>query len=394
MIYDFDQIIERRASDSIKWNAYPEDVLPMWVADMDFRSPEPVIQRLIQRVQHGVFGYPTGLSNKPNDTAPLREAIVDWVKRRHGWEIQPDDIFLVPGVVAAFNLVTHALCAENQAVLVQTPVYPPIAHVGKETGLLQQEMLLDRQADGSYTIDWDRFEAAITPQTHMFLLCNPHNPVGKVFTRAELAQMAEICLRHGVTICSDEIHADLIYSEHKHTPIASLDPEIARNTITLMAPSKTFNLAGLESSFAIIQNPELRQRVLAARRGLMAWVNLMGLEATLAAYQEGEDWLDQLLVYLEGNRNTLVDFVQHCLPGVHMGIPQGTYLAWLDCREAGLPGNPYKFFLENAKVGLNDGETFGNGGQGFVRLNFGCPRAVLQEGLARLEAALHRARVA
>jgi len=206
--------------------------------------------------------------------------------------------------------------------------------------------------------------------------------------------MAEICLRHGVTICSDEIHADLIFSGHKHTPIASLDPEIARNTITLMAPSKTFNLAGLESSFAIIQNPELRKRVLSARRGLMAWVNLMGQEATLAAYQEGEEWLDQLLIYLEANRDMLVDFVRNCLPGVHMGIPQGTYLAWLDCREANLPENPYKFFLENAKVALNDGETFGNGGKGFVRLNFGCPRALLQEGLARLETALHRVRAA
>jgi cysteine-S-conjugate beta-lyase len=386
MIYDFDQIIDRRASESIKWHAYAEDVLPMWVADMDFVSPEPVIRRLKERVEHGVFGYPRELGT--HQLSPLREAIMERLEGLYGWKVLPEAILLVPGVVTAFNLACHALAGTQGGVLVQTPVYPPIVSVGKETGVTQQEMALYRQPDGTYTVDWERFEAAITPQTRMFLLCNPHNPIGKVFTPSELQRMAEICLRHGVGICSDEIHCDLIYSGHKHTPIASLDPEIANHTITLMAPSKTFNMAGLECSFAVIPDAGLRKQFLAARGGIVPWVNLMGLTAAEAAYQEGNEWLDQMIHYLEDNRDFLVETVHNNLPGVSMGIPQGTYLAWLDCRKAGIEGNPHKFFLEKARVALNDGCTFGNGGDGFVRLNFGCPRTLLKKGLERMEAAL------
>jgi cystathionine beta-lyase len=249
---------------------------------------------------------------------------------------------------------------------------------------------LTRQADGRYTIDFDAFERAITPRTRVFILCNPHNPVGRVYQRDELTRMADICLRHDLIICADEIHADLIFQGHRHIPIASLAPEIAERTITLMAPSKTFNLPGLKCAYAIIPNPALRQKFTDARLDLVPQsVNLLGYIATLAAYREGQPWLDELLRYLEANRDTVSQYVAAHLPGVTVGKPEGTYLAWLDCRQAGIPHHdPYTFFLERAKVALNDGATFGTDGQGFVRLNFGCPRATLLQALERMQKAL------
>ena len=383
MIYDFDQIIDRRNTGSTKWDRYGEDILPMWVADMDFMSPQPVIEALRRRVAHGVFGY-------PGENEALKCAIQDWLLMRFGWEVSLDAVILIPGVVAGFNQAAHALRDPNGGgLLVQTPVYFPFLSAPENAGMQRQEMQLTRRPDGSYEIDFEAFEASVTGDTRMFLLCNPHNPVGRVFRKDELARMAEICLKHHVTICSDEIHGDLIFSGHEHIPMASLDPDIAAHTITLMAPSKTFNLAGLESSFAIIENPELRQTFLSAKQGLVGWVNLMGQTAALAAYQGGMEWLDQLLVYLEANRDYMYEFVNNQLPGVTMAKPEGTYLAWLDCSQSGIEGNPQKFFLENAKVALNDGAPFGQGGEGFVRLNFGCPRALLMEGLARMKAALY-----
>jgi cystathionine beta-lyase len=249
-------------------------------------------------------------------------------------------------------------------------------------------MALTHCPDGSYVVDRDKFESALEGSTSLFLLCNPHNPVGRVFQREELEWMAEACLRKGVVICSDEIHGDLIFQGHRHTPLASLDPEIAANTITLIAPSKTYNLAGLQCSIAIIPNSELRQKFQAAGKGLVPWVNAMGLTATLAAYQEGQDWLDQLLVYLEANRDYVWGFLSTQMPSLHMAKPEGTYLAWIDCREAGIPGNPQQFFLKTGRVALNDGTTFGRDGEGFVRLNFGCPRPILEEALQRMKLAL------
>jgi cystathionine beta-lyase len=249
-------------------------------------------------------------------------------------------------------------------------------------------MELTRQSDGRYEIDFDLFEAAISDRTRIFILCNPHNPVGRVFTQVELERMAEICLRHDVWICADEIHCDLVFPDHPHVPIATLAPEIAQRTITLMAPSKTYNTAGLKCSVAIIENAELRKEFLAAQRGLVPWVNLLGQVAALAAYRHGREWLQQVLDYLASNRDFVMDYVNQRLPGLHMAQPEGTYLAWLDCRAAALPDSPHKFFLEEAKVAMNDGAVFGRGGEGFVRLNFGCPRATLQDALARMERAL------
>jgi cystathionine beta-lyase len=355
----------------------------MWVADMDFRSPEPVIEALKERVDHGVFGYPMPPEN-------LAESIVAWLARRHGWEVTPEDLVFIPGVVTGFNLAAHAVTRPGDGVLVQTPTYGPFFGVEKNVDLVQHEMEMTREANGQYSIDMEAFEAALTGRTRIFMLCNPQNPAGRVFRQDELEAMAEICLRHDIIICSDEIHSDLIYSGNKHIPIASLSPEIAEKTITLIAPSKTFNIAGLKASVAIITDKELRQQFDGARKGLTGWVNLLGMVAMEAAYDRGEAWLDALIPYLEANRDFAYDYVNNELPGINMAKPEGTYLAWLDCREAGIEEKLDKFFQEQAKVAMNDGAWFGKGGEGFVRLNFGCPRSMLEESLSRMKEALSK----
>jgi cysteine-S-conjugate beta-lyase len=378
---EWNECIDRYASDSIKWRHYGQEVLPLWVADMDFRAPQPVLQALRARVDHGIFGY----GCEPPELRPL---IVSRLLELYRWQILPEDLVFLPGVVVGFNLATQAVTTAGDGVLVQTPIYYPILYAPGHAGCTLDEMELSLLADGRYEIDLDAFAATITPRTRIFILCNPHNPVGRVFRRDELERMAEICLRHDIVICSDEIHGDLVFSGHHHLPIASLDPEIASRTITLMAPSKTYNIAGLHFSLAIIQNPELRQQFTKARAGLVSSIDVMGYTAALAAYRHGQAWLDDMLAYLEQNRDWLLDSVSAYLPGVRMARIEGTYLAWLDCRQAGIPDNPHKFFLEKAHVALNDGATFGRGGEGFVRLNFACPRSRLQEALARMQAAL------
>jgi cystathionine beta-lyase len=381
MIYDFDRIIDRRASESVKWHRYGDEVLPLWVADMDFASPEPVIQALRERVDHGIFGYPQELPE-------LRPVIAQQLEQLYGWQVDVEALVLLPGVVTGFNLAAQTVTSPGDGVLAQTPVYYPILHAPGNAGRSLDQMELTHRSDGRYEIDFDLFEAAISDRTRIFILCNPHNPVGRVFTRTELERMAEICLRHDVWICADEIHCDLVFAGHPHIPIATLAPEITQRTITLMAPSKTYNIAGLKYSVAIIENAELRKEFLAAQRGLVPRMNLLGQVAALAAYRHGREWLQQVLDYLAANRALVMDYVNQKLPGLRMARPEGTYLAWLDCRAAALPESPHKFFLEEAKVAMNDGAVFGRGGEGFVRLNFGCPRATLQDALARMERAL------
>lgn len=383
MSYDFDEMIDRRQSESVKWRTYAPDVLPLWIADMDFRSPEPVIQALQARIAHGVFGYGV-------ESVELHATLVERISSRYGWQVAPEACVSLPGVIPGFNLAARVVAQPGDGLLMQTPVYPPILRAPSNMGLTRDTAPLTRQADGHYGIDFDAFEAAITARTRMFLLCNPHNPVGRVFTRHELTRMAEICLRHDVVICADEIHSDLVFQGHTHVPIAALDPEIAARTITLIAPSKTYNLAGLKCAFAIIPNPDVRARFLAARVDLVqSPANILGQTAALAAYRHGQPWLEQVLRYLEDNCDYVRQYVAAHLPTLSMAAPEGTYLAWLDCRQAGLPHNdPYTFFLERAKVALNNGTDFGTEGEGFVRLNFGCPRAVLSQALDRMRQAL------
>jgi cystathionine beta-lyase len=384
VIHDFDRVIDRRRTESSKWHTYPPDVLPLWVADMDFRSPEPVIRALRERVEHGVFGYGV-------EQSEFYEVFLDRLQTRYGWRVSPEAILVIPGVIPGFNLAARALTTAGDGLLLQTPVYPPIRRVPGNVGLTSDEMELERQPDGRYAIDFERFEAAIGERTRMFLLCNPHNPVGRVFRRDELQRMAEICVRRGLLICADEVHCELTFSRQQHVPIASLDAEIAARTITLMAPSKSFNLPGLKCAVAIIPNASLREQFVAARLDLVRAVNVLGYTAALAAYRDGQPWLDALLRYLEANRDFVVESVRSKLPGVSAASPEATYLAWLDCREADLPdSDPYTFFLDKARVALNDGKTFGRGGAGFVRLNFACPRATLAEGLDRMRHALER----
>ncbi|MCX6054046.1 MAG: PatB family C-S lyase [Chloroflexi bacterium] len=372
---------DRRGTDSIKWGVYEEDVLPLWVADMDFTSPLPVIEALRSRVDHGIFGY-------PQEPPLLKELVIERMKKRYGWIITPKDILLVPGVVPGFNLVCQAATKPGGSMILQTPVYPPFLYAPANAGVRGIHCELLQQTDGSFVYDLEAFESAIEVDTSCFLFCNPHNPVGKVFTREELMKIAQICLQHHMIICSDEIHSDLIFSGSEHIPIASLSEEISDSTVTLLAPSKTFNIAGLECSVLICTNPELMKKVKKARRGLIGGVNLMGLSAGVAAYREGEPWLEEMITLLEENRDFLFDFLKKRIPQIKMHKPDATYLAWLDCRDLALEEGPYQFFLKNAKVALNNGEDFGKGGEGYVRLNFGCPRTTLEEALVRMEKAV------
>ncbi len=382
MKYDFDQIVERRGTDSIKWGTYPDDVIPMWVADMDYRSPEPVIRALRERVGHGVFGY-----TRP---APaLKAAVRDRLLALYRWEIREEEIVFIPGIVTGLNVAIQAFSEPGDEVLLQPPVYFHFFRDPLHHGRAVCTPPLTRIAD-SYEIDFDQFERSITCQTRIFILCNPHNPVGRVFTRHELEKLAEICLRHRLIICSDEIHCDLIYPGHSHVPIATLSPEVADRTITLMAPSKTYNLAGLECGYALIRSDSLRRAWQKASYGIVPWISIMGQVASLAALREGQEWLDQVLMYLQGNRDYLADYLGANLPRIAMTTMEATYLAWLDCSRAGIPGNPADFFRKEAKVGFSSGPDFGKGGEGFVRMNIACSRSLLSAALDRVTAAVRR----
>jgi cystathionine beta-lyase len=387
MNYDFDQLIDRRGSNCAKWQVYGDDVLPMWVADMDFRSPPAVIEALQQRVAHGFFGYAM-------PPAELSDVICARLQERYGWAVTPEQIVYLPSIVSGLNAVCRAIGAPGDGVLMQTPAYPPFLKSPENHQLVAQTVDLRLERHGqtiSYQTDFDALEAAITDRTRLFMLCNPHNPIGVAYTRAELTRMAEICERHDLVISSDEIHCDLLLGDTRHTPTASLAPEIAERCITLMSPSKTYNLPGLGCGFAIVSNPELRRRLNAACEGIVPHVNALGLTAALAAFRDGEEWLAELRAYLTANRDALVAYVTEQLPQIRTTVPQATYLAWFDCREAGIGEKPYQYFLEGAKVALSDGVMFGANGQGFVRLNFGCPRSLLLEGLGRIRDTLERA---
>ncbi|MHB9033466.1 MAG: MalY/PatB family protein [Anaerolineae bacterium] len=384
-MYDFDQVIDRSHSDSVKWRTYPPDVLPLWVADMDFQAPPPVLAVLQRAAAYGVLGYGSHYGEQA-----LLEAWQERLAAKYNWAVEPVDLMLIPGVVTAANLACRALGAPGDQALVPAPVYGPLLTAPSRGQLACVPVPLTCDQLGQACPDMQALEQAVTPGTRILILCNPHNPVGRVYTRTELESLADFALRHKLIIVSDEIHCDFIYPGGQHIPIAATSPEIAARTVTLMAPSKTFNMPGLHSSVAIVTNPALRARLSTAMDGIVPGIDPLAKEATVAALREGQPWLDELLIYLQANRDFLAETVHSQLPGIHLVTPQGTYLAWLDCREAQLDQPAYKFFLDKARVALSNGCSFGEGNEPFVRLNFGCPRSILTAALERMVTAWHQ----
>lgn len=373
----FDSTIDRRSLPGEKWGRYAgRDVLPLWVADMDFAAPDAIIAALQQRIAHPVFGY--------TDAWPsLIDAVIEGIERDYEWTIEPDWLVWLPGVVSGFNLACLAGSAPGDEVLTHTPVYPPFLAAPGNTG---RTLVSSAMTDAAGRWQWDRTatEAAIGPRTRLLLLCSPHNPTGRVFDDDELSWLAQLAERHDLTVCSDEIHCGLVLDEiRRHRPIASLGKSIAARTITLMAPSKTWNIPALYCAFAIIPDAGLRLRYRQAMRGLIPQPNLLGMVAAEAAYRHGDPWRQMLLAYLRSNRATVQAAVE-AMPGVKSLPPESTYLAWLDCRA--LPTDDPAAFFEHAGVGLSDGRPFGM--PGFVRLNFGCPRSTLDEALTRMTRAV------
>ncbi|MBI3887421.1 MAG: putative C-S lyase [Opitutae bacterium] len=380
MSFDFDTVINRRDTDSRKWHKYSgRDILPLWVADTDFASPPAVTAALQRRVAHGVFGY--GVT----EPAAVAEAVVAHCARHYHWTIQPEWIVWLPGLVCGLNVAAAAYGADGDEVLTCTPAYPPfLGAPGNQRRRTVTAPLARR--DGRWEIDFAALAAAVTPRTRQFFFCHPHNPTGRVFTRPELEAVAAFCERHDLVVTSDEIHCDLILDPVAHLPLASLSPAIAARTVTLMAPSKTYNIPGLGCSYAIIPDAALRARFEPSYGSIVPDVNVLGFVAAEAALREGEPWRQALLAYLRGNRDYLAAFVAAELPGVALSRVEATYLAWLDVSALEL-AQPAGFF-EGHGVGLSDGAAFGAAPGTFVRLNFGCPRATLAEACARLKRAL------
>ncbi len=385
MAYNFDYTPNRRDPKvSNKWTLVPKDALPMWVADMDFQSPQPILKELHKVVDQGVLGYEL-------PSLALQETVAARMDRLYGWKVKPEAVVTVTGIVSGFSVAARAFDSAQKGLMVQTPVYNEFHEVKNNVGIPQFDAPMLRSVQGNilhYEIDWDVFRKQ-AKQAGMFLLCNPHNPLGISFSRKDLLQMAEICVENDVLIVSDEIHSELLLDNSPFTPLAKLSSEIAKRTITLVAPSKTFNVPGLFCGFAIIPNKELRLRYSKTVEHLRLHVSSMGLHAARVAFSgQCDGWLKELRRYLTGNRDFLVDYVTEYMPGVKTTVPDATYLAWLDFSELSLKKSPYNFFLKKAKVALSDGAIFGEGGMGHVRLNFGTSRRILKQGLDQMQRAL------
>ena len=376
-LFDFDTVLERRGTASLKWEKYRErDIIPLWVADMDFRSPPAVIRALQQRIENGVFGY----TITPDD---LNETVMAMLQTQYAWKVEPEWLVWLPGLVTGLNVACRAVGEDGDDVMTAVPIYPPFLSA---PGFSRRNIIkVDMHEDNNqWQFDFDRLEESITAATKLFLLCSPHNPVGRVFTTAELTTLADICQKYDIVICSDEIHCDLILDRQKsHIPTATLNPDVAARTITLMSPSKTFNLPGLSCALAVIPAKKLRHSFKKVMAGIVPRVNAVGYTAARVAFEECDEWHAALLEYLRGNL-AAVEQAIHQMPELSMAPVEATYLAWIDMRDSGVK-NPAAFF-EDAGVGLQDGIEFD--APGFVRLNFGCPRSLLEKALDRMIAAM------
>jgi len=374
---DFDIIYNRQGTGSLKYDKYKgRDIIPMWVADMDFQAPEAVRNALRKRIDHGIFGYSVA-------TDEINAVVSKRLRSFYGWHIEKDWIVWLPGLVEALNIISRLVRADEQ-IITFVPAYPPFIDGPRyaDRKLITAPLLFD---NGRYTFDLEKFEKAITPKTKLFILCNPHNPVGRVYDADELRAVADICLKNNILVCSDEIHCELILSDKKHIPFATLSKRTEDNSITLLSPAKTFNLAGLNCGFAVIPNAEIRKRFVRVKVGIAPpSVNALGFVACQAAYSDCEEWKKSLLEYLKENKRIVYDFVNNKLSPLSMIDVEATYLAWIDVRKLNVP-DPVKFF-EQAGVGLSDGREFRV--DGFVRLNFGCPRKILLEALERMKQAV------
>jgi len=383
MRYNFDEVPNRKNTCSEKWDGLREtfgtdDVLPMWVADMDFKSPHEVVEALVERSKHGIFGYPLRSES-------YYEAIMEWVRVRHGWEIKREWIVDVPSVMPGLAAALLAFTSPGDGVVLQPPVYPPFFEV---TESLDRRVIHNfLKFDGSWHMNLEGLKGLLS-SAKAFLLCSPHNPVGRVWSEEELSALSSMCAKAGVPVLSDEIHCDFVYRGYKHIPIASINHEAAMNTVTFMSASKTFNIAGFKNAYAIVPNPAMREKLSKVLQGLhFGSGDLFGILGLEIAYRHGRNWLDELLLYLEENRNLAVSALR--ATGVGVVSPQGTYLLWLDFGKLGMSQEELmKFLINRAKLGLNDGLAFGPNGAGFARMNIGCPRRTLEEGLHRLTKAL------
>lgn len=383
---DFDKMVDRSNSHSVKWDSTKnvfgtEDVLPMWVADMDFHPPEPVIKALKDRIDHGVFGY---------TFVPLSvtEAIQDWMKKRHDCEFEKSSIVFSEGVVPSISTAIRAFTEKGDKVLVHSPVYTPFFNMVKNNGrtLVTSSLIYE---NNRYELDFADFEAKLKEGVKMFILCNPHNPGGRVWTKEELERLGDLCVEHDCLIVSDEIHSDLVFKPNVHIPVASIKDAFKEVTVTFVAPSKTFNLAGLQASAAIIPNKKLKAKFkeVQQQQGFFT-LNAFAIAGMEAAYREGEAWLEHLLSYLNENMEVATNFIQENLPALRPMKADATYLLWIDCRELGLSDEEIKEkLLYKGKLGLEPGTKYGEGGEGFVRMNLACPRETLNEGLERLKRA-------
>lgn len=379
MTFDFDTPIDRTQSDSRKWRKYAnQDILPLWIADMDFAVAPAIVAALHRRVGQGVFGYGAPLPS-------LTQAVVDYCATQYDWKIDPSWLVWLPGLVTGLNLAAGAFGERGDAILTCTPVYPPFMSAPRNMDREIIKVPLARHGL-RYEFDWTALAAAVTPRTRIFFLCSPHNPVGRAYNRAELEQVAAFCERHNLILVSDDIHCDLILSGQRHIPVAALSPAAAARTITLMAPSKTYNIPGLACSFALIADAKLRAAFTRAMAGIVPEMNVLGLAACEAALRDSEPWRQALLTYLRGNQDAMASFAAAHLPGVTMIPCEATYLAWLDVSAHQLK-NAGEFFEQHG-LGLSDGEQFGAEPGQFVRLNFGCPRATLTAALDRMQRAL------